>query len=759
MFQPTTPQSPFDIRTWIKADRSGRAACPSCVQDGKPKQHNLSINLGAGAYHCWRGCSTTQIRAALGAPQGHSFSPVQISPRQNQPPASVLTISQAQVRQSQQRLLDTADQPEATALAWLEARGFTRDMIAHYHMGLEPYWITPDASKPDVRECYWAIALHIPANQDGQFYRKLRIAPWLIDNRPNSLPKWSQYGVPATIFYTYCPDDVTATWFCEGEWNAMRLGWLARQQQAKIAVCCSTAGCGTVPKPEQLNELPGTVVIWFDRNDTPTKNGLIPGDEGAKKLAQALGDGLRPTGGHRAKIAQVPMPDSCTVDGWDVSNTLDTGFTWADFERAAQIAVKPEPRLVAQPASRPLRDRLLAILKGQETPFEQELALMALAQETGYPYRDINSLAKSLAGELDWQLDQTQADLRLKALIQTRRPHLDLTRYLEPWFAQVLLETARAMPTAPEFLFTTLLPAAASRIGTGTQVVVKPSAQYTQPMVFWSAIVANSGSLKTPAQRVILDPLIALEKESYEAYQTNLADYRAVIERQKGKKREAPEVDLPQPPLRKRYLTKDSTLETLQRIHAENPRGLLYYRDELAGVIKVRNQYRGGYGADEEAELDQWVGSAVIVDRAEKSICLPHSAISRTGAIQWEVLAELMGDHRDVNGAWSRWLFCAANSPPRYLQLLQEEPDTGITEALTFLYTELEKVPPQNYGLSFEAKQLFETWQHQLVDAQRSEDAPGLQLVYPKIESYTARLALWLHIVNATLRRELGTCG
>jgi Protein of unknown function (DUF3987) len=737
MSQPTTPQSPFDIRTWIDTDRSGRAACPSCVQDGKPKQHNLSINLTTGAYHCWRGCSTTQIRAALGAPQRHSSSPVQISPRQNQPPASVpsRTISQAQVQQSQQRLLGDADQPQATASAWLEARGFTREMIAHYHLGLEPYWITPDVRKPDVRECYWAIALHIPANQEDQFYRKLRIAPWLTDHRPDNLPKWSQSGVPATIFYTYCPDDVAATWFCEGEWDAMRLGWLARQQRAKIAVCCSTAGCGTVPKPEQLNELPGAVVIWFDRNDMPTKNGVIPGDEGAKKLAQALGD--------RTKIAQVPMPEACTINGWDVSNALDAGFTWADFERAGEIVTVPSVPQNSN-AITPLRDVLQDLLTQNELPFQKDLALMTLAQEQGYAYRDIDHLAKSLAVELDLETDQVNAAQKLQNLLQTRRTQLDLTRYLEPWFAQILTQTAQAMPTAPEFLFTTLLPAAASQIGSAAQVVIKPSAKYTQPMVFWAANVSGSGTLKTPAQRIILDPLIALEKEAHALYQAEIESY----ERSKATGTLIPK------PIRKRYLTKDSTLETLQRIHAENPRGILYYRDELAGSIKVRNQYRGGYGADEEAELDQWNGSAVIVDRAEKSICLPNSAISRTGSIQWEVLANLMGDHQDTNGAWSRWLFCAADAPPRYLSLLGDEPDSKITETLTWLYTELAKVPKQDYGLSLEAKQLFETWQHQLVDAQRSEEALGLQLVYPKIEAYTARLALWLHIVNAVLRRE-----
>jgi hypothetical protein len=93
----------------------------------------------------------------------------------------------------------------------------------------------------------------------------------------------------------------------------MRLGWIAHQQNAKIVVCCSTSGCGAVPSIEQLNQLPGNVFIFFDRNDTPTKNGIIPGDEGA----------------------QVPMPDDCNINGWDISNALDAEFTWADFEQAA----------------------------------------------------------------------------------------------------------------------------------------------------------------------------------------------------------------------------------------------------------------------------------------------------------------------------------------------------------------------------------------------------------------------------------------
>lgn len=767
-------KSRFAIQDWLDFDAKGRAACPSCAQDGKKRQKNLSVKAD-GKYWCYRGCTPTQIRGSLGAPPpGQPTNLSKLNNRQSLSPSPTQsrTVSEKQVQQASDRLLLGDSAPQQQALAWLEARGFTRETIQHYRLGLDQRWITLDENNPNSREGYWSISIYIPAQEPGQFYKKMRVAPWLVgEARPEYLSNWCQYGVPATIWFTYLPENAEATWYCEGEWDAMRLGWLARQHGAKIAVCCSTGGCGTVPKQDRLDQLPGIVTLFFDRNDEPRKDGKIPGDEGAKKLALALPK--------RGRIALVPMPDQCAVKGWDVSNALDAGYDWADFLLSAAIAVElpitearqqnqsPESKVNTQSqsplstftdravAAMSLRDKILEILHGYDTLSLREAALMDLAHQSGYAYRDVDKLAKSLAIEVDVAQDQAEAAKKLQHLIKTRCTHLDLNRYLEPWFAETLKATAKAMPTAPEFLFTTLLSAAASRVGTAAKAIVKPSAKYAQPLVFWTAIVANSGSMKTPAQRVILDPLVALETEAYELYQLKLANYRAQKEASKGKKSDT---DTPepsnQPPTRSRYLTKDVTLETLQRIHGENPRGLLYYRDELAANTKARNQYRGGHGADEEAELDQWNGSAILYDRAEKSVCLPRSAISRTGGYQWEVLAQLMNDHSDFNGNFARWLFCAAKAPKRYLHLSREDRDTGISEVLTHLYLELEKVPEQDYLLSYEAQQLLETWQHQLVDAQIAEDACGLQLAFPKIEAYTARLALWLQIVNATLRGE-----
>jgi hypothetical protein len=81
----------------------------------------------------------------------------------------------------------------------------------------------------------------------------------------------------------------------------------------------------------------------------------------------------------------------------------------------------------------------------------------------------------------------------------------------EGLLAEAMLETAKAMPTSPEFLFTTLIPTAATLIGTSSRIVIKAKSKYKQPCIFWTAVVARSGQLKTPAQKVILDPLIQLE--------------------------------------------------------------------------------------------------------------------------------------------------------------------------------------------------------------------------------------------------------
>jgi DNA primase len=226
------------------------------------------------------------------------------------------TKSEGQVTESIFRLLNYPGDAEK-ARAWLADRGITPEMIKQYRLGLTKRVVKSDKDNPQSKETYSAIAIHIPVpNTKDKFYVKKRVAPWLVgDERPDYLNNWSQAGVPATIWFTYKGEDAQETFFCEGEWDAIALGELARTRGEKVAVACSTSGCGTVPSQDQLDQLPGKVRIFYDRDEAGVK--------GSRKLAEALGD--------RGQVCLVPMPDDCTTKGWDVSNALSNGYQWEDF--------------------------------------------------------------------------------------------------------------------------------------------------------------------------------------------------------------------------------------------------------------------------------------------------------------------------------------------------------------------------------------------------------------------------------------------
>jgi len=403
-----------------------------------------------------------------------------------------------------------------------------------------------------------------------------------------------------------------------------------------------------------------------------------------------------------------------------------------------------------------LCDRIKKILRRYDSQSMRDAALMDLAAGVDRNFRELEQLAKILELETELSDDATASAQSLGKLLKTRRISLKPEDYFERGFASQLQATADAMPTAVEYLITTFLPSSATCIGTSSRVIVKTAAGYIQPLVIWSAIIGQSGGLKTPAQKAIIKPLLKLEALYYEQYLEALKDYNEQMAYRKAHPEEFNGEPDPIPPVRQRLVTKDCTIEQLQRIHGDNKRGILYYRDELAGGAKSRNQYRGGFGADFEAELDQFNGAEIIYDRGDKQVFLANSCIPRTGGYQWEVAAQMMDENGDYTGMNARWLLDAAKAPKPYIDLLSADADTdtGLGDTLMQLYTQLRNLPDCDYLLSYDAKVLFQAFQHQSVDEAEAEDKLGLQVVYPKNQSYVSRLALLLHIVNATLRGE-----
>ena len=395
-----------------------------------------------------------------------------------------------------------------------------------------------------------------------------------------------------------------------------------------------------------------------------------------------------------------------------------------------------------------LCDRIREILNRCDSESVTATALMELASATGRTYNEIDRLARIIRAEGELAEEVIEAVESFQGILKSCRKRLDIRLYLDKTLSDPLMAKAAAMPTAPEYLFNTVLPSSASRIGTAARIIVNPQGGYVQPCIFWTANIAHSGQAKTPPQQVILKPLEEMEAAAKENHDRLLEDYEAT------KDSDA------KVPVRQRRLLNNVTTSTKIRIHDENPRGLLEYIDELVADYQRLNQYKSGKGDDLQLELSFWNGSGGNFDRHDARLFLKRVALSKTGTYQWDTLARLMGAD-EVNfiasGYSSRFLYCSiVDAPARFLDLLSTPNPAAneLKEKLTWLYAQLEQLPETDYFLSHEAKVLFQGWNHTLVNAEMEEKHFGLSLVYAKIESYTARIALWLHVVNAVLRGE-----
>jgi len=700
----------FDIREHVEFDRKGRAFCPSCEskKGRRPRQKSLAIVPGSnGAYLCHAGCTVEEIREAVGQPkQGPSVRHIASAPKVREEPLPKPDLDRLftsmQVGKFVGMLLNGKTPDAVMAREWLHARGITSAMILHYQLGLMAY---PKG-----------IGIPVPVDEaSNQFHIKTRKFPLCKDN-PDP---WSQKGIPAIVFFTHKPEGATQTWLCEGEWDAMLLGWKVREAGFEhIAVASFTCGSRSVPLGSQLDRLPGEVILFYDLDP--------PGREGSVKVGSALAKR-----GQVVKVAKVPAPLD-PPKGWDISDALNHGFTLTDIQRAAEEAVVF--RLEEQPPQLGIQDAVIQLAAQPLSHVERQVKVLELAMAYGKQPRDIEKLLQACERDLDRALEFDSALNVLPELQQLENQRLNLHRILPEKLASALVVAAEAMPTTAEALLTTLIPVMGSRMGTSSRIVIKASSNYVQPAIFRTAIVANTGDRKTPTQMAILAPLYDLERQAAEKFESAMAAYQEELRLRKD------EDPYPSKPFRKRFIINQGSYEGKIRVHSENLRGLLDYIDELAGRFARMNQYRQGHGDDAFNDLSEFNGGPLSRDKVGSSDYLPRTAISSTGSIQWETLRQLQEQtgSNDHAGVWARWLFCAVPLPPALINLEDSQRDP-LSPLLKSLYIQLDKLPDQDYFLSDAAKQYFQRWQHSLVLRTQDEAHPACKVQKKLDRGYPGR--------------------
>lgn len=221
---------------------------------------------------------------------------------------------------------------------------------------------------------------------------------------------------------------------------------------------------------------------------------------------------------------------------------------------------------------------------------------------------------------------------------------------LRPW----VMDIAERMNCPPDLVAIPAMVAAGSLVGRRVGIRPQSRTDWIEAGNLWGCVVARPGSLKSPAASEALAPLRRLEAQAVEQNQTALAKHKAAetvfklqheaAEKQarnalksagstggQGEALAAFEaLTEPQSPPLKRFLTSDATVEKLGEICADNPDGMMIYRDELLSLFAdldnpdkatARGFFLTGWGGMDSYTFDRIMRGTVRVPAVNLSLC------------------------------------------------------------------------------------------------------------------------------------------
>lgn len=228
-------------------------------------------------------------------------------------------------------------------------------------------------------------------------------------------------------------------------------------------------------------------------------------------------------------------------------------------------------------------------------------------------------------------------------------------------FLAWVLDIANRMQCPPDFPAVAAIVTASAVIGRQMGIYPKRRDDWLVVPNLWGAVVGRPSLMKTPAIAEARKILARLEIEARKQYEREVAEYElngsiaklVTKERTKSAARSikkameagddpekaaraamgADDEDI-KPPVRRRYVTQDPTVEKLGELLIETPRGMLLFRDELIGLL--RSMDKDGHENDRAFYLEAWNGNgAYTYDRIGRgTIEIDAACVSLMGGIQ-----------------------------------------------------------------------------------------------------------------------------
>jgi hypothetical protein len=321
----------------------------------------------------------------------------------------------------------------------------------------------------------------------------------------------------------------------------------------------------------------------------------------------------------------------------------------------------------------------------------------------------------------------------------------------------VIEEHSKAFAVPLDIPACALLSMAGACIGRTRGILIKPG--WIEHANLWVAIVGGSGTGKSPVTRSIHAHVFGLEQKWSAEHKEARKEYEYELE----KRRNAPRKDrqdfgpAPDPPNWKQLIIDDTSTESIADSLVMNPRGVLWYRDELAGLILDLDKYGSGKDGGAKSRLmSSYDSGPWKVNRVgPRRHFIPHANLSIFGTIQPRLLPVIFSNMDAATGFLPRFIFVRTiqEKPPLWTEAtVSEESKNALVELTEGLLTyELNTDgKPLVIGVRQSAKALFKAWYNeQVCEPWVDAEASVYEAVLAKLRGQCLRFALILHCMDA----------
>ena len=328
----------------------------------------------------------------------------------------------------------------------------------------------------------------------------------------------------------------------------------------------------------------------------------------------------------------------------------------------------------------------------------------------------------------------------------------------------------------------------------GARVGIRPKRvdNWTEYANIWGVVCGPPATLKSPALKEAILPLVAIDSALFEEYEVLRKQYeadktkydmemKAFKDAASGKSKyskvaEDIKPEKPDEPLCKRFVANDTTVEAMAKLFAENPDGLLLFQDELTTLLSKWSTAE--HASDRPFYLQSWSGNGTeTIDRIGRGqLRVKNMCLSILGGMQPDTVRTLLVNSNEMNndGLLQRFQMTVYISPQEHsdFKIVDCYPNYDARDAVSRLIKDLTNIDFKSFGavvdrgsdkaffrFDEEAQCEFFKWLKLIAEHTSEEPNDAIKQHLGKFKKLCPTLALIFHCLKCVNDRTAASIG